>query len=96
LKVDKEFIDDLGSPDDGEDAAITKTIITMAHSLGLDVVAEGVETAEQLSFLRQQGCDVVQGFWLAPPLEASACMAFVRDWPQRYALLDSGSRREVP
>jgi diguanylate cyclase (GGDEF)-like protein/PAS domain S-box-containing protein len=96
LKVDKEFIDDLGSPDDGEDAAITKTIITMAHSLGLDVVAEGVETAEQLSFLRQQGCDVVQGFWLAPPLEASACMAFVRDWPQRYALLDSGSGREVP
>jgi len=91
LKVDKAFIDDLGGPNDSEDAAITKTVIAMAHSLGLDVVAEGVETAEQLAFLREQHCDVVQGYWLAPPLEASACMQFVRDWPERYASVGGGS-----
>ena len=85
LKVDKAFIDDLGGPNDSEDAAITTTVIAMSHSLGLDVVAEGVETEAQLDFLRQHGCDVVQGYWLAPPLEASACMQFLREWPERYA-----------
>jgi len=82
LKIDKAFIDDLGLPGDTEDAAITTTVIAMAHSLGLDVVAEGVETAEQLAFLRQHGCDIVQGYWLAPPLAASECLRFVRDWPR--------------
>src|SRR5690606_38622702 len=86
LKIDKAFIDDLGGPNDSEDAAITTTVIAMAHSLGLDVVAEGVETAAQLAFLRQHGCDVVQGYWLAPPLQADACMQFVREWPERHAV----------
>ena len=85
LKIDKAFIDDLGGPNHSEDAAITTTVIAMAHSLGLDVVAEGVETAEQLAFLRQHHCDVIQGFWLAPPLDASACMQFIHDWPERLA-----------
>jgi EAL domain-containing protein (putative c-di-GMP-specific phosphodiesterase class I) len=85
LKIDKAFIDDLGGPNDSEDAAITTTVIAMAHSLGLDVVAEGVETPEQLAFLRQHHCDVIQGFWLAPPLNSGACMQFVHDWPERYA-----------
>ncbi len=85
LKIDKAFIDDLGGSKESEDAAITTTVIAMAHSLGLDVVAEGVETAAQLDFLRRHGCDVVQGFWLAPPLQAGACMQFVRDWPERHA-----------
>ncbi len=85
LKIDKAFIDDLGGPNDSEDAAITTTVIAMAHSLGLDVVAEGVETPEQLAFLRQHHCDVIQGFWLAPPLDSGACMQFVHDWPERHA-----------
>ena len=83
LKIDKAFIDDLGRPGDSEDAAITTTVIAMARSLGLNVVAEGVETAEQLAFLRQHRCDVVQGYWLSPPLLARQCLDFVRDWPGR-------------
>ena len=82
LKIDKAFIDDLGRPGDTEDAAITTTVIAMAHSLGLHVVAEGVETAEQLEFLREHGCDSVQGYWLSPPMAAAACLEFVRNWTQ--------------
>ncbi|MEO5962148.1 MAG: EAL domain-containing protein [Thermomonas sp.] len=96
LKIDKAFIDDLGGPNDSEDVAITTTVIAMAHSLGLDVVAEGVETAEQLAFLRKHGCDVVQGYWLAPPLHAGACIQFVRDWPARLAATIVGDEAMVP
>ncbi len=78
LKIDKEFIGDLS--DDPDDASITTTVIAMAHSLGLNVVAEGVETAAQLEFLRAQGCDEIQGFWLSPPLEPARCLAFLREW----------------
>jgi diguanylate cyclase (GGDEF)-like protein/PAS domain S-box-containing protein len=81
LKIDKAFIDDLGRPGDSEDAAITTTVIAMARSLGLSVVAEGVETVEQLDFLRQHRCDVVQGYWLSKPLPAAQCLAFIREWP---------------
>jgi len=49
----------------------------MAHSLDLNVVAEGVETAEQLAYLRGQGCDEIQGHWFARPLEADACYTFL-------------------
>ena len=81
LKIDKAFIDDLGRPGDSEDAAITTTVIAMARALGLNVVAEGVETAEQLAFLRQHRCDVIQGYWLSTPLQARQCLDFVRNWP---------------
>ena len=64
LKIDRSFVNDV--PGDGE--AIATAIIAMAHSLDLTVVAEGVETAEQLEFLRRAGCDIVQGFYLAKPM----------------------------
>ena len=86
LKIDKAFIDDLGRPGDSEDAAITTTVIAMARSLGLSVVAEGVETAEQLDFLRQHRCDVVQGYLLSKPLPAAQCLAFMREWPGQPGL----------
>ena len=76
LKIDKAFVGDL--TDDPEDKAITATIITMAHSLGLHVVAEGVETEAQLGFLRGQGCDEIQGYWFSPPLEPANAFAFIR------------------
>ena len=66
LKIDRSFIKDL--PRAAEDAAITKAIIAMAHSLKLEVVAEGVETAEQLAFLQQHGCELVQGFLFSRPV----------------------------
>ena len=78
LKIDKEFVDDLTMGSD--DAAITTTIIAMARSLGLNVVAEGVETEAQMRFLRDHLCDEIQGFWLSPPLEAHRCLAFIRNW----------------
>ena len=56
---------------DADDAAIASAVIAMAHSLELSVVAEGVETEEQLSFLRAQGCDRMQGHLLAPALPAA-------------------------
>ncbi|MEO6263476.1 MAG: bifunctional diguanylate cyclase/phosphodiesterase, partial [Luteimonas sp.] len=78
LKIDKEFVDDLSHGSD--DAAITTTIIAMARSLGLNVVAEGVETDAQMQFLREHRCDEIQGYWLSPPLEAHRCLAFIRNW----------------
>jgi EAL domain-containing protein (putative c-di-GMP-specific phosphodiesterase class I) len=78
LKIDKEFVGDLTT--DPDDEAITATVITMAHSLGLNVIAEGVETAEQLQYLRDHGCDEVQGMHLARPLDSQHCFEFIRDF----------------
>jgi diguanylate cyclase (GGDEF)-like protein len=66
IKVDRSFIRDI--PGDSGDMKITRAIIAMAHGLKLKVVAEGVETAEQLNFLRAQRCDAVQGYFLYRPL----------------------------
>ncbi|SHN30272.1 PAS domain S-box-containing protein/diguanylate cyclase (GGDEF) domain-containing protein [Pseudomonas asturiensis] len=75
VKIDQAFISGL---DDGtEDAAIIQAIISMAHSLGLRVVAEGVENQSQLEFLREHGCDEVQGYLISRPIEASAMAAML-------------------
>lgn len=68
LKIDRSFVKDL--PENNDDAAICGAIIAMAHQLGLMVIAEGVETKEQLEFLRMQNCDQVQGFLFAKPMPA--------------------------
>jgi EAL domain-containing protein (putative c-di-GMP-specific phosphodiesterase class I) len=65
LKVDQSFVDGLGH--DPGDSAIVTAVVTLAHTLGLHAVAEGVETAEQLSELRRLGCDTAQGFYFAKP-----------------------------
>jgi len=70
VKIDRAFISGLG--DGTEDAAIIQAIISMAHSLGLKVVAEGVENQSQLQFLRDHGCDEVQGYLISRPIEAAA------------------------
>jgi diguanylate cyclase (GGDEF)-like protein/PAS domain S-box-containing protein len=69
LKIDREFINDL--PTDSEDRAITRAIISLAHSLNLKVIAEGVETREQLDFLQDEHCDQAQGFYIAHPMPPS-------------------------
>ncbi|MEE4731237.1 EAL domain-containing protein [Pseudomonas alliivorans] len=75
VKIDRAFISGLG--DGTEDAAIIQAIISMAHSLGLKVVAEGVENQSQLEFLREHGCDEVQGYLISRPIEASAMAAML-------------------
>jgi predicted signal transduction protein with EAL and GGDEF domain/FixJ family two-component response regulator len=70
LKIDRSFI--CGLPQDSENAAITRAIIAMAHGLKMAVVAEGVETDEQLVLLEQFGCDLVQGYFLGHPSSAEA------------------------
>jgi EAL domain-containing protein (putative c-di-GMP-specific phosphodiesterase class I) len=68
LKIDKRFIDDIPSLQD--DMAITATIIAMGKILGFKVLAEGVETPEQLAFLKEKGCDIYQGYIKSKPLPA--------------------------
>ncbi|TMK88132.1 MAG: EAL domain-containing protein, partial [Actinobacteria bacterium] len=70
LKVDRSFVAGLGQ--DPEDSAIVEAVVSMAHSLRLSVVAEGVETDEQLARLRDLGCELAQGFYFAAPVPSSA------------------------
>jgi len=71
LKIDRAFIRDVTI--DPDDAAITRAIISLAHSLNLKVIAEGVETKDQLDFLSAQHCDQMQGFYFARPLPVDEC-----------------------
>ncbi len=66
VKIDRSFLEEV--PVNPASATLAETIITMAHALGKQVVAEGVETEEQMQFLREHGCDIAQGFYLARPM----------------------------
>ena len=74
LKIDRAFVRDMEG--DATGAAIIRAIITLAHSLGLSAVAEGVETAEQVAFLKENGCDEIQGYYFSRPV-----------WPDEVARL---------
>jgi EAL domain-containing protein (putative c-di-GMP-specific phosphodiesterase class I) len=77
IKIDRSFVRDITT--DADDAAIANAIITMAHSLGMHVVAEGVETGEQLAFLCRRECDSMQGYYFSKPLPADAFAALIKD-----------------
>jgi predicted signal transduction protein with EAL and GGDEF domain len=83
LKIDTSFVRNLEA--EPWDTAIVTAIVGLARNLGLKSVAEGVETARQLAFLRAQGCDAVQGFLICPPLPAEAFAAWLRGRERREA-----------
>ena len=68
LKIDGSFVRDLA--DNTDDREIVSAVVALAHNLGLKVVAEGVETREQLALLRARGCDLIQGYYLGRPMSA--------------------------
>lgn len=76
LKIDRAFLRNI--PDDSNNNAITAAIVSMGHSLGMRVVAEGIETPAQLQFLEHQGCDEAQGFLFSSPLEPAQCAEFLQ------------------
>jgi hypothetical protein len=78
LKIDQSFV--AGLANDRRDQTIVHTVIQLAHGLGMDVVAEGVETSASLDLLRQADCDTGQGFLFAKPMPAAAFAVFVSQW----------------
>jgi diguanylate cyclase (GGDEF)-like protein len=89
VKIDASFV--RGLPVDASDVAITDTILAMAGSLGLRVVAEGVETPDQMRFLERRGCDEMQGFYFSRPLAADQLAAYLRE---RGTAPEDGALRE--
>ena len=90
LKVDRAFTDELGRTAEGE--VFFRAIVSMAHALGMTVVAEGVETAEQLRILQALNCDEVQGYYVARPMAALAIPALLT----QPVLLQAAQQSEIP
>ena len=82
LKIDRFFVDD--APTSKDSALIVKSIIDLAHGLGLTVTAEGVETEQQLLLLRDLGCDVAQGYFIAEPLPPDQLMPWLDQFEERW------------
>jgi diguanylate cyclase (GGDEF)-like protein len=82
LKVDKSFVGRMETESEGENVAIVRTIVTLAHALGMDVIAEGVETAAQLAKLRAIGCEYGQGYFFAKPLPSDDATVLMASEPQ--------------
>jgi EAL domain-containing protein (putative c-di-GMP-specific phosphodiesterase class I) len=80
IKIDRSFVRDL--PQDTEDCAIAEAIISMGKALGMTIVAEGVETADQLAFLREHACDEMQGFLFSKPVTAQQMTVLLRSPPR--------------
>jgi EAL domain-containing protein (putative c-di-GMP-specific phosphodiesterase class I) len=81
LKIDRSFV--MNMADDGDDAVIVRSTIDLGHNLGLEVVAEGVETQEALARLTELGCDTVQGYFLGRPQPTDAVEWIVRRLARR-------------
>ncbi len=78
LKIDQSFVRDMTSNSD--DAEIAQAIINLGHTLGLEIVSEGVETPEQLNLLKRQGCDVIQGYYVGKPMPADMIPDYLKSF----------------
>lgn len=90
LKIDRSFIKNVCQ--DRQNREISRTIISLGHSLGMQVVAEGIEKQEQLEFLRQEGCDEGQGFYISKPLPKAAFLAFIENYSATPSRAGSGGK----
>jgi len=91
IKIDKSFV--MAMNEDNNDAAIVKSTIQLGHNLGLEVVAEGVETPTAWARLAEMGCDVAQGFYLSRPLEGARFMSWLGAYEEMFS---SGPRLSLP
>jgi EAL domain-containing protein (putative c-di-GMP-specific phosphodiesterase class I) len=80
LKIDRSFVSRIGAQ--GEDSEIVETIVALAHHLKLDVIAEGVETAEQLAQLQALGCEYGQGYYFSRPVDAETASDLIETWSE--------------
>ncbi len=83
LKIDRSFVTRMLKT--RNDAAVVNTIIAMGHGLEMELVAEGVETEEQLQYLTQRNCEIIQGYLISKPLDAVEFESFVKEWPHTKA-----------
>ncbi|MGB2924618.1 MAG: EAL domain-containing protein [Limnothrix sp.] len=81
LKIDRSFINKI--QDGNDNLAIPNALISLGHSLGMDIIAEGIETAEQLRILKKIGCEFGQGFYFAKPLNRFNASQFIQQWSKR-------------
>ena len=93
IKIDKSFVQRMAR--DASDAVIVRSTIELAHNMGLDVVAEGVEDETTLERLRALGCDMVQGFYLSKPLSAVDVPVWMRSSRAKAAAETAELRRVV-
>ena len=93
VKIDRSFV--MSMTRDGDDAAIVRSTVHLAHDLGLRVVAEGVEDASSYAVLKALGCDIAQGYLLSRPMPAEALQAWLLAWPARHDKVLATTARRV-
>jgi len=94
LKIDRAFITDISN--DNDDAAIVEAVLGLGKHFNMKVVAEGVEDEEQLNFLKSQGCDIAQGYYISKPLSSEQYQLWLERWPYGVQSREMPSNPDIP